>query len=176
MFIERDYSIILQNNYKNVDKVRSDLYKTIKFAIDNGATGFILYYEGYFNKMALNICREFRKIHPYLTIKIVITDLNIYFQKESKKYKRLYNYYKDAEIMFYLLEQDNANKTYQIYNFIIKKSMWTISYITESLQKFFKLLCFDHYISVINLTNCQKLCFHKKNDELPHQILKSIII
>lgn len=175
MLNEKYYSILLKNYYKNTNKVRNHLLKSIKFAIDNGATGFILSYEGYFNKMALNICREFRKIYPFLIIKIVIMDLNMHFQRDTNEYKKLYKYYEDIDIIFYYPDPDK-NKIYQLYNFLIIKSLWTMSYITKPLQQLFKQLCQHKYISVIDLKNLQKLCFHKKNDELPHQILKSIII
>lgn len=173
--IENIYSILLQDSYGDVNKVRADLIKSIQFSIDNGATGFLLSVEGYFNKMALNICREFRKKYPYLSIRVVITDLNMHFQRETKKYKKLHNYYKDASILLYCLSP-NQDKIFQINKFIVNQSLWCICYINKTVESFFKTLSYKHYINVINLKTLQKLCYHKKNDELPHQILKSIII
>lgn len=175
MFSANRYAILLKNNYKNINKVRKDLLKSIKFAIDNGAKSFIICANNKFNNIALNICREFRKTYSYLTITVVITDINMHFQRESKKYKKLHKYYQDVEKIIYYPDP-TLNVNNQIYNFLITNSSWTISYITKPLHTLFKSICKNHYISIINLSNLQKVCYHKKNDELPHQILKSIII
>ena len=62
---------------KILDKdLRNKLYLPVKQQIESGCKTFVMGTHGEFDKMALNVCKQLRKIYKDIVIEVVITSLN----------------------------------------------------------------------------------------------------
>lgn len=94
--------------HRNIfDKTLKDrLKKEVQNLIDSGYTTFTMGTHGDFDKMSLEVCREFRKHNPDIQIEVVITSLHTIEHKiEDDTFgKAEYTPYEDVQTIMYEIE------------------------------------------------------------------------
>jgi len=87
----------------------NEIRKRIKVAIDpylkESTLTLMVGNHGEYDKIALSVCRELRKIHPHIRIVVVLTSLAI-LQKDEFGYSRA-DIYDDVETMVYDIEEEH---------------------------------------------------------------------
>jgi len=165
MLNEKCYGIVQDHSLIYTNTLKKDLQKSLKIAIKEGANSFILGAKGDFNKNALKLCRNLRKKHPHITIKIVLTDTSIIKAPDEKKSKQILEQYQNEQLIFvatktlYLAEQE-----FTINEFIINNSFKCIGYINENNYKDFSYLS-AYPFKIFNLyTNKETILQHNSTN------------
>ena len=92
---------ILDKNIKN------KLYNEIKKCIDSGCKFFTMGLHGEFDRMALNICRNLKKIYKEIKIEVVITSLNQVNLYLATDYNKTNN---DIDTIMYDIEEEHFKR------------------------------------------------------------------
>lgn len=92
---------ILDKNIKN------KLYNEIKKSIDSGCKFFTMGLHGEFDRMALNICRNLKKIYKEIKIEVVITSLNQINLYLATDYNKTNN---DIDTIMYDIEEEHFKR------------------------------------------------------------------
>ncbi len=87
--------------------IKSKLYYEVKRQIENGCTNFTMGMHGEFDKLALDICRDLKKIYNEIKIEVVITSLyqvNHFIEFEGNKN------FNDITTVMYDIEEEHFKR------------------------------------------------------------------
>lgn len=112
--------------------LREKLYKVVEKQVLDGNCHFIMGTHGEFDKLALSVCRELKKIYPNISIEVVLTsitplkkkiydgeqfsDLSTFklkhpdFEDEDFKHLEIFSEYDDVQTKMYDIEQEHYKK------------------------------------------------------------------
>ena len=104
-----------RNVWKNI---RSNLYEIVKGYIKKGYRIFTMGTHGEFDKIALSVCRELRKIYQDIVIEVVITSLVQIGQSLDLKNKEIIGYkpYSDVTTVMYDIEEEHFKRKIVVSN------------------------------------------------------------
>ena len=90
-------------NINQYNRIKAKLYSELKKQIENGSKFFTMEKHGDFDKLALCVCRELRKIYKDIEIEVVVTSFSeikpIIYGKEKN-----YTLYDDVKTVMYDIE------------------------------------------------------------------------
>ena len=98
------HCIMFGNNRYYTDQEKQDLYQALENEIKNGTKLFSVGVHGRFDVVALWLCKKLRNIYPDIKVRVVFSNLNFLKKPNSPRTKELLEYYEDAEIFTYPIE------------------------------------------------------------------------
>ena len=103
--------------HRNVWKdIRNKLYDRVKEYIEEGYKVFTMGTHGEFDRMALSVCRELKKIYKDIKIEVVITSLTQINSNLDLNGSEKYNPYSDVSTIMYNTEEEHFKRKIVVSN------------------------------------------------------------